>query len=141
MTDEIKSVYSPSENVVYNASLYENYVKFGTWPKDGVEISDEDAEAFNGGNKPLGKMLSMESGFLEWVDEPPLSPERQKSDAENMKTTLRANADSEINWRQDAVDIGEATDEEAADLVNWKKYRILLMRVNTSNPVWPALPL
>lgn len=141
MTDEIKSVYSPSENAVYNALLYGDYIKAGTWPKDGIEISDEDADKFNGGNKPLGKMLAMVSGYLEWVDEPPLSPERQKADAENMKATLRVRADSEINWRQDAVDTGEATDDEAAALINWKKYRILLMRVNTSNPVWPALPM
>lgn len=140
MTDEIKSVYSPSENAIYNAAFYENYSKAGTWPKDGIEISDEDAEKFNGGNKPLGKMLSMALGHLEWIDEPPLSPERQKADVENMKATLRAKADSEISWRQDAVDSEIATAEEAAALAEWKKYRVLLMRVDTTKPVWPTPP-
>ncbi|EEX3086517.1 tail fiber assembly protein, partial [Escherichia coli] len=104
--NKVKSVYSPSENAIYNAALYESYIKEGTWPQDGIEISDEDAVRFNGGNKPTGKMLRMVSGALAWVDEPPLSPEQKISDAENMKATFRAKADSEISWRQDAVDAG-----------------------------------
>ncbi|HDR2854962.1 TPA: tail fiber assembly protein [Enterobacter roggenkampii] len=53
---------------------------------------------------------------------------------------LRAQADSEIDRRQDAVDAGIATDEETAALSEWKKYRELLMRVDTANPVWPTPP-
>ncbi|HHG0003449.1 TPA: tail fiber assembly protein, partial [Escherichia coli] len=33
-----------------------------------------------------------------------------------------------------------ATAEETAALSEWKKYRVLLMRVDTSNPVWPTPP-
>ncbi|WP_249821907.1 hypothetical protein [Escherichia coli] len=46
--NKVKSVYSPSENAIYNAALYESYIKEGTWPQDGIEISDEDAVRFNG---------------------------------------------------------------------------------------------
>ncbi|EFE0695488.1 tail fiber assembly protein, partial [Escherichia coli] len=60
----IQSVYSPSENAIYLSILYDDYVKAGTWPKDGVPISDEDAEQFNGGNKPNGKMLGVVDGAL-----------------------------------------------------------------------------
>ncbi|EJI5991903.1 tail fiber assembly protein, partial [Escherichia coli] len=92
---------------------------------------------------PTGKMLGMVSGALAWVDEPPLSPEQKISDAENMKATFRAKADSEISWRQDAVDAGIATDEETSILTQWKKYRVLLMRVDTSTAPdieWPTPP-
>ncbi|HAE7767435.1 TPA_asm: tail fiber assembly protein, partial [Salmonella enterica subsp. houtenae serovar 45:g,z51:-] len=41
---------------------------------------------------------------------------------------------------QDAVDAGIATDEETAALADWKKYRVLLMRVDTAKPEWPTLP-
>ncbi|MCZ5739068.1 tail fiber assembly protein [Escherichia coli] len=85
----------------------------------------------------------MVSGALAWVDEPPLSPEQKISDAENMKATFRAKADSEISWRQDAVDAGIATDEETSILTQWKKYRVLLMRVDTSTAPdieWPTPP-
>lgn len=136
----IQSVYSPSENSIYSSILYDDYVKAGTWPKDGMAISDEDAEKFNGGNKPDGKMLGLVDGALSWVDEPPPSPEQKIADAQNMKATLRAKADAEISWRQDAVDAGIATDEETSILTQWKKYRVLLMRVDTSNPEWPDMP-
>lgn len=139
----IQSVYSPSENAIYSSILYDDYVKAGTWPKDGMAISDEDAEKFNGGNKPDGKMLGLVDGALSWVDEPPPSPEQKIADAQNMKATLRAKADAEISWRQDAVDAGIATDEETADLAAWKKYRVQLMRIDTSKAPdieWPTQP-
>ncbi|MCZ5117122.1 tail fiber assembly protein [Escherichia coli] len=44
--------------------------------------------------------------------------EQKISDAENMKATFRAKADSEISRRQDAVDAGIATDEETSILTN-----------------------
>ncbi|EFO3048909.1 hypothetical protein DQ140_20795 [Escherichia coli] len=55
-------------------------------------------------------------------------------------SSLRAIADAEIAWRQDAVDVGIATEEETAVLADWKKYRVLLMRVDTAKPVWPTPP-
>ncbi|MCK8570557.1 tail fiber assembly protein, partial [Yersinia ruckeri] len=63
--------------------------------------------------------------------------------AETQRTQLRSEADGEIAWRQDAVDTGIATKEEAASLAEWKKYRILLMRVDTSTAPdieWPLKP-
>ncbi|HAG3255553.1 TPA: tail fiber assembly protein [Salmonella enterica] len=41
---------------------------------------------------------------------------------------------------QDAMDLGEATDDETARLLAWKKYRVQVNRVDTSNPVWPEQP-
>jgi hypothetical protein len=43
---------------------------------------------------------------------------------------------------QDAVDIGDATAAEEAQLLAWKKYRVVLNRLDlTVNPVsWPAPP-
>ena len=62
--------------------------------------------------------------------------------AEQQKAALRQTADAEITWRQDASDADIATDEEKAALEAWKKYRVLLMRVNTSaeDIQWPDLP-
>lgn len=59
------------------------------------------------------------------------------------KSALRAATDAEIAWRQDAVDAGIATAEEAAALAEWKTYRVLLMRVDTSTAPgieWPTPP-
>ena len=42
---------------------------------------------------------------------------------------------------QDAVELGIATAEETAALSEWKKYRVLLMRVDTAKPIWPTPPV
>lgn len=63
--------------------------------------------------------------------------------AEQQKAALRQTADAEITWRQDAVDAGIATVEESAALAEWKTYRVLLMRVDTSTAPgieWPTQP-
>lgn len=56
------------------------------------------------------------------------------------KYALRAATDAEIAWRQDAVDAGLVAEEETAALTEWKKYRVLLMRVDTAKPEWPTQP-
>ena len=63
--------------------------------------------------------------------------------AEAMKQQLMADASSTIAPLQDAFDIGEATDAEASLLHGWKKYRVLLNRIDASNAPdieWPEIP-
>ncbi|MFE4112694.1 tail fiber assembly protein [Kosakonia sp. YIM B13611] len=141
----MKSVYSPSEHIIYNAAFYADYQRAGTWPADGIEVSDEDAVTFNGRNEPTGKMVDYQNGALYWVDRPApeLTKEQMIALAEQKKTSLRATADAEISWRQDALDAEIATEEESAVLTEWKKYRVLLMRVDTTTApviVWPEIP-
>ncbi|EAM2862603.1 hypothetical protein AHS81_01750 [Salmonella enterica] len=38
------------------------------------------------------------------------------------------------------MDLGIATDDEKAQLDEWKKYRVLVSRVDISNPDWPQKP-
>lgn len=52
-------------------------------------------------------------------------------------------ATNAINPLQDAVDLGMATDDEVALLQEWKKYRVLLSRVDTGlapENRWPQSP-
>ncbi|EKN3733641.1 TPA: tail fiber assembly protein [Yersinia enterocolitica] len=61
----------------------------------------------------------------------------------NEKNQLKAAADSEIEWRQDAVDDGSASEKEIVDLAAWRKYRLALMRIDTSKAPgveWPESP-
>ncbi|EOX2030276.1 tail fiber assembly protein [Escherichia coli] len=65
--------------------------------------------------------------------------------AESQKDRLMQAASDAIAPLQDAVDpdIDIATDEEKAQLLAWRKYRVLLNRVNTSTApdiVWPDMP-
>ncbi|MFO6490587.1 tail fiber assembly protein [Hafnia alvei] len=52
-------------------------------------------------------------------------------------------ATDNINTLQDAVDLDMATDSESDNLKSWRKYRVLLNRVDVSaapNIDWPVLP-
>ncbi|MBL5839801.1 tail fiber assembly protein [Enterobacter asburiae] len=65
------------------------------------------------------------------------------AEAERSKSRLMANANAEIAPLQDAVDLGIAADEEAKNLIAWKKYRVLLNRVEISKAPdinWPERP-
>jgi len=59
------------------------------------------------------------------------------------KQTLMNEASQRISVLQDAVDLEMATDEEAAALPLWKRYRVLLSRVDadTADDIkWPDKP-
>ncbi|MFQ3394193.1 tail fiber assembly protein [Enterobacter mori] len=63
--------------------------------------------------------------------------------AEAMKQQLMADASSMIAPLQDASDMGDATDAEVSLLYEWKKYRVLLNRIDTSKAPdieWPEKP-
>ena len=59
-----------------------------------------------------------------------------------MKQTLMDEASLKISILQDAVDLDVATDEEKLQLTTWKKYRVLLNRIDTSSDTisWPKKP-
>lgn len=59
------------------------------------------------------------------------------------KQSLMDEATVKISVLQDAVDLEMATDEESKELPLWKKYRVLLSRIDVSKPTqisWPAKP-
>jgi hypothetical protein len=65
------------------------------------------------------------------------------SQAEAERESSMALAAAAIAPLQDAVDIGDATDEERASLQGWKKYRVALNRLDlTAAPdiEWPEIP-
>lgn len=135
-----KYSFSPSQSLFYANALKESvYDPAGIWPEDAFEVSDSVMMEFTSA-PPVGKKLGAADGMPVWIDEPPPSAEELKETAEQKKSALKKIADSEISWRQDAVDAGIETEEETAALADWKKYRVLLMRVDTTAPVWPTQP-
>ena len=132
----IKSVYCADSHVIYNKKFYNDYVAAGTWPLNGIDISDEDADKFSGLNEPVGKRVGMVGGKLCWVDRPKQQPTYSElvEIAEQIKSNARRIADGEIAWLSDAVSSGIASDDEISDLAFWKDYRIKVMRLDTSKP-------
>ncbi|WP_435817083.1 terminase gpA endonuclease subunit [Escherichia coli] len=65
-------------------------------------------------------------------------------EAEETKNSLMQVASEHIAPLQDAVDLEIATEEEISLLEAWKKYRVLLNRVNTTTAPdieWPVAPI
>lgn len=78
-----------------------------------------------------------------WVKNETKEKERLIAEAESKKQSLLAEANNAIAPLQDSVDLDMATDEESEQLKAWKKYRVLLNRVDTSTAPdidWPQKP-
>lgn len=108
-------------------------------PGSFVHISDDEGQRILD-SQINGQIQPDDNGFPVLVPYPELTKDEQQERAEQKRQTLKSVADTEISWRQDAVDAGIATEEETAALSEWKKYRVLLMRVDTAKPIWPTPP-
>ncbi|HHY6415160.1 TPA: tail fiber assembly protein [Salmonella enterica] len=75
-----------------------------------------------------------------WVKDEAAEKTAQLLQAEETKSRLLQMASEKIAPLQDAVDLDITTDDEKAQLDKWKKYRVLVNRVDTSNPDWPEQP-
>lgn len=135
-------VYSAEKNLFYPVQFQQQYENNGDWPSDATGVDDSVFHEFTAFQE--GKIrVAGDNGLPEWADTPVPAYEQLVVLAEQQRNLFRANADSEIAWRQDAVEDGSATDEEAAALVEWKKYRVKLMRIDTSKApdiAWPVQP-
>ncbi|MDE9588325.1 tail fiber assembly protein, partial [Xenorhabdus bovienii] len=115
----------------------------GNYPDDLKPISDElYREMFDGQSN--GKLIVPGAdGLPTLVDLPPPTPEQLRQKAEFEKRYLLKAATEKIDICQDAVDLDIATDSEKSSLAEWRKYRVLLNRVDcTTAPdiPWPEQP-
>lgn len=129
------------------AFIPENMAIDGSYSPDVTDnlivVSNEELSTYWRQEPPVGKMLGAANGRPAWVDLPPSTHEELVASANAKKSQLKLVADSEIEWRQDAVNDGSASDREIADLAAWRKYRVALMRVDTSKAPdieWPDMP-
>ncbi|HIF2795651.1 TPA: tail fiber assembly protein [Salmonella enterica] len=89
---------------------------------------------------PGGEYQKWDSKAKVWVKDEAAEKAAQLRQVEETKNRLLQIASEKIAPLQDAVDLDIATDDEKAQLDEWKKYRILVNRVDTSNPDWPEKP-
>lgn len=144
MKTENKPAYffSPSTISFYPEAMLDDYRDAGTLPDDLVGVESEVFAEFSG-TPPDGKVRGVLKGKPAWVDIPPLTYEEAVAAAEADKQYLLSEASEAIAPLQDAVDLDMATPEEEALLKAWKKYRVLLNRVDTSTApdiTWPVKP-
>uniref|UniRef100_UPI0009AF2752 tail fiber assembly protein n=1 Tax=Salmonella enterica TaxID=28901 RepID=UPI0009AF2752 len=90
---------------------------------------------------PGGKYRKWDSKAKVWVNDEAAEAAARLREAEGTKNRLLQIASEKIAPLQDAVDLDEATDKEKASLLAWRKYRVLVNRVDTLNPAWPEQPV
>ncbi|AJJ11833.1 caudovirales tail fiber assembly family protein [Yersinia rohdei] len=138
----MKVFYSAIDNSFYPDELREQYVTAGSWPDDAVEVSNKLFQEFI--TAPAGKERKADTdGMPRWVDVQPPSEIELIAQAEYKKTELMSQANSEIAPLQDAVDLNMANADEVTALQTWKKYRVLLNRVDIDAAPeidWPVAP-
>jgi len=129
--------YSPSNNAFYDTAINK------VIPGDAINITDQAWSDLLAGQAE-GKLIACGADMLPCLTDQPLpTAEELISQAEDKRSRLRAEADTAIQPLQDASDLGITTDDEASQLLAWKKYRVMLMRLDTKdaeNIIWPELP-
>lgn len=78
-----------------------------------------------------------------WVTDVAAQKAAEVAKANATKAALINNASEQIAPLQDAVDLDMATDDEKARFDAWRKYRVLLTRVDTNSApaiTWPEAP-
>ncbi|HEE0083772.1 TPA: tail fiber assembly protein [Citrobacter youngae] len=135
----MKVFYSASQNGFYDDNQ--------TLPEDAVEIAESlrteliNAQNAGGVIRPGADGMPVIIPSADYV--PELTEEEQRWFAESKKQSLLSEAAERVGPLQDAIDTGMATEEETTALAEWKKYRVLLMRIDTSTAPdieWPKTP-
>lgn len=78
-----------------------------------------------------------------WTTNEGAQQQAHVNEANGQKLALSGEASERISTLSDAVELEMASDAEQAVLTEWKKYRVLLSRIDTSsapNIDWPARP-
>lgn len=121
-----------------NGVFYPSDIEYKSIPEHAIDVPPEEyAKAMK---RQKGYDFSVDENGKVTLFEPVISEDELRLQAESQRALLRQDAEREIEWRQYAVESGKATAEEAADLIKWQDYRLELMRVNISKPVWPTIP-
>lgn len=140
---QINYYYSAITNVFYYADEIDLYNQNGTWPDDTIAITDDVFYEFTSA-PPVGKKrIAGSDGMPAWGDITGPTHDDLVAAAEQQKSALLTTANNVIATLQDAVELDMATDDEQALLLTWKKYRVLLNRVDTSAAPgieWPTQP-
>ncbi|WP_099142977.1 tail fiber assembly protein [Xenorhabdus kozodoii] len=135
--------FSPKTTGFYPVKFLAAYQSAGTWPDDAYELTDEELRSYYITHPPAGKMLGSADGKIAWVDIPPPTPAELQQQAESQKQSRMSQAANSIAPLQYAVDLKMATNAELTLLTAWKKYCVLLNRVDCSTAPeidWPKAP-
>ncbi|EOU2726208.1 MULTISPECIES: tail fiber assembly protein [Enterobacteriaceae] len=138
-------IYGPKNNAFYPLSLKEVYEQAGSWPDDGIEISDDVYETFL--QSPPDKIrIAGEDGLPVWSDPTPPTHEELIAAAEARRAELLAYADSiTADWRTELM-LGDISDGNKKSLSEWMLYKRDVKAIPVETAIapefyWPPLPI
>lgn len=136
-------VYSPSTDGMYPLSMKDDYILAGSWPQDGVEISQETYDEFNA-NPPEGKKRALVGKKIKWVDLPPKPAQQINEESLATKNMLLYEAGQRIAIWQTKLLMGrKLSNDDEKSLNEWLDYIDLVSGVDTESgrePTWPPAP-
>lgn len=135
--------YSAATGGFYDDTLRADYEAAGSWPTDLVAVTDEQYDLLMQGQQSGQQIVADEAGQPTLADPPEPTREEVIARADSEKRALMEAAAAAISPLQDAVELEMATAEEQARLTAWKKYRILLSRIDPADAPdidWPTPP-
>lgn len=140
----MKIFYSAKNNGFFPEELQSIYMLSDSgWPADAIEITQSEYNKLMQGRDD-GKVITADSNGSPVLSDPPApNQEDLTANAEEQCNALMVIATEKIAPLQDAVDLDDATDAEKARLIAWKKYRVLLNRLDVTKApdiTWPDTP-
>lgn len=138
-------VYSATTNAFYPVDMKSDYDAAGTWPTDGLEVSDEVFQEFTSSGV-VGKYRAPgDDGLPAWIDIPALTKDEEIAKAESERSRLIGMVNAYINSKQwpGKAAIGRLKGDELAQYNLWLDYFDLLEAVDTSaapDITWPVTP-
>lgn len=138
-------MYSATTNAFYPLSMQADYENAGSWPEDGIEVSEDVFSEFTSVNHADKHREPGPDGLPMWVDNPAPTQEELVAIAEAEKRRLISMANANINVKQwpGKAAIGRLKGDELAQYNLWLDYLDELDAVDTSkalDTIWPTPP-
>ncbi|ENY3728904.1 tail fiber assembly protein [Enterobacter kobei] len=140
----MRKFFSNADSSFYLEDTIQVYEAQGIFvPLDLREISDLEYESFMVSPDRMTPHYNIDRNCMEWVDIAPPSQEECISTARSTKERLLSIATQAISPLQDAVDLSMATEAEIVSLQQWKRYRVIVNRIDANDApdiIWPETP-
>ncbi|BCU55310.1 tail fiber assembly protein [Enterobacter kobei] len=137
--------YDPITNAFYPYSMKDSYIATGSWPDDGVDVTEDIYNEFSN-QPPTGKVrITDDNGMPDWGDVPPLTHEELIQQAATKKQQLIEQANDYMGRKQwpGKAAIGRLKGDELNQYNLWLDYLDELDAVITADPLeimWPVSP-
>lgn len=136
-------LFSALKNAFYPFSLENEYRSAGSWPEDGVVVSESVFFEYTK-EPPSGKRRSFDSKKLPaWVDLAALTHDESVSQAKTVQNGLISSAKQVISIWQSELLLGEISDADKSSLKEWITYIKAVSSVDINqaqNITWPTTP-